>query len=212
MRPDRWNRVYLTLLSFLSMLLLVQNLGLAEEIDPHPGVETFRSKYKQVTEAVQAGSLPRETGAQADALNFSFQKYLIQSNARIEIYRLEAREYDGQRQGEALDNLMRETAARERALVTYTQKLDQLSGKGATGVTLELPKAKEIAPEAPISIPQQKEEPLAAPAATPAADEKESEKETGFWAPRKAEIKAKDLNIEIEIKPEDIINEEQVAD
>ncbi len=206
MRPDHRKTAYLAILSFLSILLLVQTLGAAEEIDTHPGVEAFQSKYKGITEAVQVGTLPPETGAEADGLNLAFQKYLIQSNARIEVYRLEAREYTGARQDEALDNLIQATEERERTILGYIQKLDRLAG-GQSAV------APVYDTNGPVHDTKGMEEIMPSPEPETAkkveeaeTEEEKKEKKKRFALPEK-KWEVKELDIEIELSPHDMINE-----
>jgi hypothetical protein len=175
-----------------------------------PLLQKFQGKYEGVVLAVRQGLLSPDVGSEADDLNLSLKKYLIQSRARIDTYKLEVTHYSGAKQDEALGNLMKETAERERALLTYIQRLDQIAGEAATGVKLELPEPKEEALQAPPPLPKQKEERETRPTVPPAMDEAEAKEETGVWVPRKARVK--ELDIEIEIAPEDLINEEQVAD
>jgi hypothetical protein len=193
-------------LLLISTILVFHQAGYAGE---EPLLQEFQGKYEAVSLAVRQGTLPPDIGSEADDLNLSLKKYLIQSRARIDIYKLEVTHYSGAKQDEALSNLMKETAERERALATYIQRLDQIAGETATGVKLELPEPKEEALQTP-PLPKQKEERETRPAVPPAMDEAEAKEETGIWAPRKARIK--ELDIEIEIAPEDLINEEQVAD
>jgi hypothetical protein len=194
-------------LLLISTILVFHQAGYAGE---EPLLQEFQGKYEAVSLAVRQGTLPPDIGSEADDLNLSLKKYLIQSRARIDIYKLEVTHYSGAKQDEALSNLMKETAERERALATYIQRLDQIAGEAATGVKLKLPEPKEEALPAPARPPKREEQREARPAVPPAMDEAEAKEETGIWAPRKARIK--ELDIEIEIAPEDLINEEQVAD
>lgn len=177
----------------------------ADVKSPHshttPLIDTFKSRYEEVTRAVGEGKLPEEVKAEADDLWISVQKYMIQMDARIDSLKLEAREYEGPRREEAINQLVEAGAERERTLMSYLQTLDKLSGRQ---------KISKPPPQKPIEIPDPKK----------AAKDYEETRKKGpadYPDPEKAALetgkkKKKGLDLEIIIEPEDIINKEQDMD
>ncbi len=190
--------------SFVKTALGAEVKG-ADVKSPHshttPLIDTFKSRYEEVTRAVLEGKLPEETGKKADDLWISVQKYMIQMDARIDSLKLEAREYVGPRREEALNQLVEAGVERERALMGYLQALEKLSGR------LEISKPP---PQKPVEIPDPEE----------AARDYEKGKQKApadYSDPEKAALetgkkKKKGLDLEIIIEPEDIINKEQNMD
>ncbi|NIS74485.1 MAG: hypothetical protein GTO08_04250, partial [Deltaproteobacteria bacterium] len=105
----------------------------ADITSPHsrtiPLIDTFKALYEEATLAVSEGKLSEEVGEEADDLWISLQKYMIHTDARIETLKLEAREYEGAKQEEALDQLVKVGAERERTLMKYIQALEKLADR-----------------------------------------------------------------------------------
>jgi len=191
--------IFVLLLVPAFLLLMVPPPAGAEEgadlSSESPLVQKFEDKYRSVLDAVQEGALSAEAGEQADELKLSLQKYLIQSKARIDIYKLEARQTSGPRQDEALQNLIQASAERERTLLAYIQRLNYLSAGGKEAITV---------PDLPLPTERSLEK--------SAGGQKQEGPSDKDWFERGTRYEVKELDIEIEIKPEDIINEPQVAD
>ncbi len=152
-----------------------------------PLLTIFKTQYDHVINKVKDGSLPESAGVEAEDMWISVQKYMIRKNAQIEIFKLEAIEYSGTQQEEALNRLMDATAERERTLMEYIHAIGKLKGKQ------------------PVSIPLP-------PNKTEAAKDSPDPEREILDSSKNKKDKKRGMDIEIEIKPEDIINEEQVMD
>ena len=81
----------------------------------------------------------------AEEIRFALTTDLIRSDAEIEVLKLEAARFSGERQREALEALVRAAAARERRLWVAIRQLERLSGEPAPDLTEPASAAKEVA-------------------------------------------------------------------
>ncbi len=106
----------------LLALLFLSTPGLSAEEQaaaPQTSLEAFEALYAEVaTEA-------------ADEIAFELKTELIRRDAEIEVLKLEAARFDGERQQQALDALVAAGAARERRIIDHVRRLEALSGTAA---------------------------------------------------------------------------------
>ncbi len=101
------------------LLLLPPGLRAQENAAPQTSLAAFEALYAEVgTEA-------------ADEIAFELKTELIRRDAEIEVLKLEAKRFDGERQQQALDRLVAAGAARERRIIDHTRRLEALSGTPA---------------------------------------------------------------------------------
>ncbi len=93
--------------------------------------EVFEAVYREVERAVAAGEVPASAGSAAEELRFDLEKALIRSDAELEVLKLEAARYQGERRAAALDSLSNAAAARERMIWMEIRRLEGLSGISA---------------------------------------------------------------------------------
>lgn len=91
-----------------------------------PSLDAFKSRYDEIMQAVEAGRLEQGIGQRARELWISLRKELLHLNTRIEVFKLEADEYDGARRKQALEGLIQAAAERQRELTHYARALDRL--------------------------------------------------------------------------------------
>ncbi len=194
----------LRLIAALTILFVSSAPALAgsEAMETTPLYQAFESRYEEIQQAVKRGALPDEANTRAQDLWLLLRKDLIGRNARIDILRLEATQYTGERQQRALDELVRETADREGMIASYLGKLDRIAAKGGSGNSVIA--VPDLSPRA---MPEPAPEDTPPVRARPRAESTASETEHSEKKSEKTRYKLKD--IEIEIGPEDIINEEQ---
>ncbi len=116
---------------FLCALLGVVVAGNAAAAGDPPLAE-FKARYEVVMRAVAEGRLPPAAGSAARELWLALRKYVIQSDARIETLRLDARERRGEEQDRALDALVAEAMERTRAVGEFLNKLERLENQNGT--------------------------------------------------------------------------------
>ena len=104
---------------------------------PSSSLAAFEELYNRITTA--AGSqLPAAVAASAEEIRFELITELIRRDAEIEVLKLEAARFDGDRQATALDGLVHAAAARERRLWTAIRRLERLTGAAAAATTEEI--------------------------------------------------------------------------
>ena len=118
----------------------------AEEggVDPPPSsLAAFDELYARLTTAGEGGGPTPDIAAPAEDLRFALRTALIRSDAEIEVLKLEAARFTGERQAEALNGLVRAAAARERSLWLAIRQLERLAG----GLPVPLPVAEPAGEE-----------------------------------------------------------------
>ena len=145
-------------------------------------LEAFEKTYTEITAQVKKGKLTDEVGARANELKIALKKYLIKTNAQLEILQLDVLHGSGENRKASLEKMVAISAERERIKMGYLQRLLALKGKksGGKGDMLLLP-----------VVPEQREAKLEKNKATPETDLRVEEHETWSWK-----------DVEIEIAPE----------
>ena len=137
----------------------------------------FEQVYNVIIEKVGEGQLPEEDGKRAKTLYIAYQKYLIETEAKIQVLKIDVLNTNGEKQKKALDEMMVIASERERVRMEYLQRLQALQAKTSTGSS---------APDTPVE-----ESKIQTDTATTTEDELK-------------EKRSKQLKIEIESVPEDI--------
>lgn len=141
-------------------------------------IEQINQTHTAIIDQVNKEKLPAGVGTKANELRLELKKYLIQSEAKIQILELEILQGADDKREAALKKLMELTAERERVKLDFLQRLKSLmvqSGTAKTG-------SDQSGMQKPVDTAKKKKE----------------AKETGTkW-------KTETLDIEIEIAPEDI--------
>ncbi len=171
--------LFLTLLA-LSGVAMGQSGGEADAAAYGEGgiLDAFEQTYATISEQVKKKNLPLSIGEKADQLKFELDKYLITSEARLKVLKLEVRHEQGDKQIKAIEDIAALSAERERTKMSYLERLKDL----AKGAGIE--QTKPISP------------------AVAASTKKNTEKTTKDAAGKT--WKTKNLDVEIEVAPEDI--------
>jgi hypothetical protein len=141
-------------------------------------LSTFEQTHAAIITQVRQGALPEDVEAKANELKIELKKYLIKTNADLQTLEVDVLHASAAERKIALKKLMDLAAEREHVKVLYMQRLKRL-----------LPKNDEGAATAPLPVVPQSIESKT----KDTGDEKSGTK----W-------RTKDLDIEIEIAPEDI--------
>jgi hypothetical protein len=141
-------------------------------------LNAFEQTHAKINAQVKQNVLPLKAGVKANELQISLKKYLIQSEARLQILKLDALHQKGDKQKNAIDEMMALSAERERTKMNYLERLKALMEESNTGDN----------PVPPSETAHQSE------TGTKKADENKSDIK---W-------KTKTLDVEIEIDLEDI--------
>ncbi len=140
----------------LVFLVLLAATGSPAAAGEGSSLEIFEALQAKVGEEVAAGRLSESVAAAAGDLRFELDKELIQSDAEIEILKLEAARYQGARQQKALDRLAAAAAQRERRILSAVRRLEQLAGMSV----VEVPEAPSAETEtAEVDEPAAEEDP-----------------------------------------------------
>ncbi len=99
-------------------------------------LETYESRYAEVKQLVTAGKLSGDIAAAAKEQRISLKQELFQIDARIKSLKLEAAEYNGSRQQQALDALVAESGRREHVIVNALQDLERVAGAQSPGAPM----------------------------------------------------------------------------
>jgi len=122
------------------------------EIKKTDPLKAFEEEYKAIAEKVEEGSLSAEVMSRASEIRMGLQKYLIKTEAELEILRLDVLHgADAQRQ-RALNQIVELVAEREQTKISYLQQLQALKIGGRTsagikGTANDLDIKIKIAPE-----------------------------------------------------------------
>jgi len=102
------------------------------EIKTTDPLKAFEEEYKAIAEKVEEGSLSAEVMSRASEIRMGLQKYLIKTEAELEILRLDVLHgADAQRQ-RALNQIVELVAEREQTKISYLQQLQALKIGGRT--------------------------------------------------------------------------------
>lgn len=127
-----WNRSsgghIWSVLLLASIALLIGHPAMARQTPADPGLRAFEQRYEEVQSLVHSADLSAQAGERAKELRFTLDKTLIEIDARVETLKLEAAEFEGERQQAALDDLLELGAERQRAIARARQQLEVLAG------------------------------------------------------------------------------------
>lgn len=115
-------------------LCLLTAVSLAAKADTL--LETYESRYAEVKQQVAAGKLSGDIATAAKEQRISLKQELFQIDARIKSLKLEAAEYSGSRQQQALDALVAESGRREHVIIKALQDLERMAGAQSPGAPL----------------------------------------------------------------------------
>ena len=97
------------------------------EPEPRDLVAAFRQMHGEMLAQVQEGTLPADVGAKANELKMALEKYLIKSQAQLQVLQLDVL-YGAEEQREAaLKKVVALAAERERTKMAYLQRLQALN-------------------------------------------------------------------------------------
>ena len=147
-------------------------------------LEAFEQTHAEIVAQVKKGKLSSEIGDEANDMRIALKKYLIQTDAQMEILQLDVLYGSGEKQETSLKKLLALSAAQERTKVVYLQRLQALK----TGKT----KGGELVPPLPPAPEQSKADPEKEEAGGSQTAEKTSKKEWTFG------------DVKIEIGPENV--------
>ena len=120
----------------------------AEEggVDPPPSsLAAFDELYDRLTTAAEGDGPTPDIAAPAEEVRFGLRTALIRRDAEIEVLKLEAARFTGERQAEALSSLVRAAAARERSLWLAIRQLERLAGESLALLPVAEPAGEEEA-------------------------------------------------------------------
>ncbi len=104
---------------------------------PSSTLAAFEELYGRTTAEVGGGGPAAGVAVAAEEIRFGLETRLIRHDADIQVLKLEAARFRGERQQEALDGLVRAAAARERRLWQAIRQLEGLTGEAATAAMAE---------------------------------------------------------------------------
>jgi folate-binding Fe-S cluster repair protein YgfZ len=115
------------------------------EPEPRDLFAAFGHIYEEIQTRVQEGTLPAAVGAKADELKMELEKYLIRTEAELQILQVDVL-YGADNQREAtLKEVVALAAERERTKMAYLQRLQALNTSHLSGEkTQRTGKFKEI--------------------------------------------------------------------
>ncbi len=104
------------------------------EIKTTDPLGAFAEEYKAINEKVEEGSLPAEALSRAAEIRIGLKKYLIKTEAQLEILRLDLLHGDDYEAGQAaLQKMLALAAERERTKMAYLQRLQALNTANSAG-------------------------------------------------------------------------------
>jgi hypothetical protein len=101
-------------------------------------LEAFENAYVDIQGQVKKGKLSGEVGDKANELNIELKKYLIKTDAQLEILQLDVLHGSGENQEASLSKMVAISAERERIKMGYLQRLLALRG-GKSGKEGDMP-------------------------------------------------------------------------
>ena len=102
------------------------------EIGTTDPLEVFEKEYEDINEKVEKGSLPSEVMSRATAIRMGLQKYMINTEAQLEILRLDVLHGPDDQRETALSRIIELVAEREQTKIAYLQELRALQGGSRT--------------------------------------------------------------------------------
>ena len=97
------------------------------EPEPRDLVAAFRQMHGEMLARVQEGTLPADVGAKANELKIALEKYLIKSQAQLQVLQLDVLYGADDQREAALKKVVALAAERERNKMAYLQRLQALN-------------------------------------------------------------------------------------
>ena len=119
---------------------------------PPSSLAIFDELYARLTTDPEGSRQPPEVSEPAEELRFALRRELIRSDAEIEILKLEAARFTGERQEEALNRLVSAAAARERSVWRAIRQLERLAEEPPAAMPVAEPAAEEEAARGGLGI------------------------------------------------------------
>jgi hypothetical protein len=132
----------LVLAVFLTMILTpgcatdqVSAPGEITSMEPEPRdlVAAFRQMHGEMLARVQEGTLPADVGAKANELKIALEKYLIKTQAQLQVLQLDVLYGAEDQRPAALKKAVALAAERERTKMAYLQRLQALNAAHLPG-------------------------------------------------------------------------------
>ena len=141
----RWISITLIITVFLLVLVLSTALTVRQAAAGDDLLEAFEKTHAEITAQVKKGRLKAEVGAKANDLKLALKKYLIKTDAQLEILQLDVLHGSGENREASLNKIVAISAERERVKMGYLQRLLGLKGgkSGGKGDMLLLPVVPE---------------------------------------------------------------------
>ena len=99
----------------------------SRELESRDLVEAFRQMHREMLARVQGGTLSADVGAKANELKMALEKYLIKSEAQLQVLQLDVLYGADEQREAALKKLVALAAERERTKMAYLQRLQALN-------------------------------------------------------------------------------------
>ena len=100
---------------------------------PKDQVATFQQMHREMLARVQEGTLPADVGAKANELKMELEKYLIKTQARLQVLQLDVLYGADEQREPALQKVVALAAERERTTMAYLQRLQALNTAHLSG-------------------------------------------------------------------------------
>ena len=97
------------------------------EPEPRDLVAAFKQMHGEMLARVQEGTLPADVGAKANELKMALEKYLIKSQAQLQVLQLDVLYGAEDQRPAALKKVVALAAERERTKMAYLQRLQALN-------------------------------------------------------------------------------------
>ena len=97
------------------------------EPEPRDLVAAFRQMHGEMLARVQEGTLPADVGAKANELKIALEKYLIKTEAQLQVLQLDILYGAEDQRPAALKKVVELAAERERTKMAYLQRLQALN-------------------------------------------------------------------------------------
>ena len=103
------------------------------EPEPRDLVEAFRQTHGEMLARVHEGTLPADVGARANELKIALEKYLITTQAQLQVLQLDVLYGTDDQREPALKKVVALAVERERTKMDYLQRLQALNTANLSG-------------------------------------------------------------------------------
>jgi hypothetical protein len=103
------------------------------ELETNDLVGAFQHIYEEILARVHEGALPAAVGARANELKIALEKYLIKTQAQLEVLQLDVLYGAEERREAALKKVVALAAERERTKMAYLERLQALNTASLPG-------------------------------------------------------------------------------